>query len=86
MQESFKQLVFVSQGKSHPFYFMNSYNHRPWSGGAGIAEFLLLFDLLPLHLRTFAQGGALDTDSGNVSVGAITLSSVAVCWEGKDFQ
>ena len=50
-------------------------------------QFLLLFDLPALHLRTFSQGVAIDNDSENVCVvGAITLSSVVVCWEGKDFQ
>ncbi len=67
-------------------FILYSDNHRSWSGRAGIAGFLLLYDLLPLHLSTFSQGGAFDTDSENVSVGAITLSSVVVCWEGKDFQ
>lgn len=47
---------------------------------------ILLYGLLSLHLSTFSQGGALDTDSENVIVGAITLSSVVVCWKGKDFQ
>lgn len=72
--------------RGNTFYFLNCDNHRSRSGRAGIAGFLLLYDLLPLHLSTFSQGGAFDTDSENVSVGAITLSSVVVCWEGKDFQ
>lgn len=55
--------------------------HWKWKAQcAGIVRFILVYDLLPL------QGSALDTDSENVSVGAVTLSSVVACWEGKDIQ
>lgn len=76
------QFIFV-QGS---FCFMNSYTQRSQSGKVADSEFLLLPDLLSLNLRTLSQGGALHTDSDNVSVGAITLSSVVLCTDERIFS
>lgn len=65
---------------------MKSHNQSSQSGKAAGSGFLLLPDLLSLNLRTFSQGGALHTDSDNVSVGAITLSSVVLCTDKRIFS